>query len=210
MPREKKYHNDYCSNVCLGCLKRIKQKPRSLHNNESLSKLATDHLYSNFLEDRLFLPSAFCQSCNDRVKSPNPKDFPMVEYKLLVNHVKEWQSKVMSGEVDRCNCEICQISSTSINAQKSSFLIKEIKVGRPNIPKKPQMTDFFPEAKGSNKQETIKNIIEQVDTDSLDQVCAEHLGNKVQSPIISIISHRIIEIIYFFNILHTYIQYGTL
>ena len=103
----------------------------------------------------------------------------------------------MSGEVDRCNCEICQISSTSINAQKSSFLIKEIKFGRPNIPKKPQMTDFFPQAKGSNKKETIKNMLEQLDTDSVDQVLAEHLGNKVQSPIISIVAHRIIEIIYF-------------
>ena len=199
MAREKKYHNDHCSNVCLGCLKKIKQKyqkPRSLHNNESLSKLATDHIYPNFLEDRLFLPSAICQSCNDKVKSPNPKDFPMVEYKLLVNNVKECISKVMSGEVDTCNCEICQISSTSINAQKSSFLIKEIKVGRPNIPKKAQITDYFPEAKGSNKQETIKNILEQLDTGSVDQVCAEHLGNKVQSPIISIVSHRIIEIKY--------------
>ena len=193
MTREKKYHNDHCSSVCLGCLKKIKQpRPRSLQNNESLSKLAKDHLYSDFLDERLFLPSVFCQSCYDKVNSSNPKGFPIVKYKLLVNNVKECITKFMSGEIEKCICEICRISSTAINAQKSSFLIEEIEIGRPTIPKKAQITDYFPQAKGSNKKETIKNILELVDTGSMDQVCAEHLGNKVQSPIYLIILHKTI------------------
>ena len=200
MTREKKYHNDHCSSVCLGCLKKIKEPwPRSLQNNESLSKLAKDHLYSDFLEERLFLPSVFCQSCYDKVNSSNPKGFPKVKYKLLVNNVKECQSKFMSGEIETCTCEICRISSTSINKQKSSFLIEETKMGRPNIPKKPQVTDFFSQAKGSNKKETIKNIVDLVDTDSMDQVCAEHLGRKVQSPIYLIILHKTIQITFICN-----------
>ena len=192
MARKKKYHNDHCSNVCLGCLKRIKQNPRSLHNNESLSNLAKDHLYPDFLDDRLFLPSAFCQSCNRKVISPNPNGFPIVKYKLLVNNVKDCQGKVMSGEIDNCGCEICRISSSIINAQKSSFLIEEIKIGRPSIAKEPQITDFFQSAKGSSNRETIQNVLNQVSESSADQFCAEHLGNKVQSSIYPITLHRII------------------
>ena len=198
MARAKKYHNDHCSNICLGCLKRIKKNPRSLHNNEKLSKLATDHLYPDFLENRLFLPSAFCQTCNDKVISPNPKGFPLVKYKLLVDNVKASQGKVMSGEIEKCDCEICRISSATINAQKTSFLIEEIKIGRPNIAKQKHITDFFQSEKGSSNKETIQNILNQVSEDSADQFCAEHLGNKVQSPIYFITLHITIGIITLF------------
>ena len=189
MARKKKYHNDHCSNVCLGCLKKINQKPRSLHNNEKLSNLAKDHLYPDFLDDRLFLPSAFCETCNRKVTSPNPNGFPIVNYKLLVNNVKDRQGKFMSGEIDNCDCEICRIGSASINVQKSSFLIEEVKIGRPTIAKQTHLTDFFQSAKGSSNRETIRNILDQVSESSADQFCAEHLGNKVQSPIYFITLH---------------------
>ena len=99
MARGKKYHNDHCSSICLGCLKRIKKNPRSLHNNEKLSKLATDHLYPDFLENRLFLPSAFCQTCNDKVISPNPKRLPLVALprRIRLRHVPFFPKPPVKG-----------------------------------------------------------------------------------------------------------------
>ena len=177
MPYKKKSHEDFCSIICLGCLKKITQKwPKKVKDNETLSNIVRDQLYPDFFQDRIFLPNVLCQSCSDKLKSSSSK--VLVNYKSLVENVKKCQS-LSEAESIACMCEICRLGAmnkaTPNSAQTSHFLLEEVKIGRPSTSKESVVTDFFPDQKGSNLQETLKNIVEEVSTDSMDQLVAEHL-----------------------------------
>ena len=176
MPYKKKSHEDFLSLICLGCLKKIKQnRPTKVHGNEKISNLVRDHLYPDFFQNKIFLPKVLCQSCSDKLKSSSSK--VLVNYESLVENVKKCQSLSVDESIT-CMCEVCSIGATNNatpnSALTSPYLLEQVKIGRP-ITKQPPVTDFFPEQKGSNKLETLKNIVKDVETSSMDQLVAEHL-----------------------------------
>ena len=178
---KKRSHGDNSHLVCIICLEKTKERwPKKLCNNESACN-SIAALYPDFYQDQKFLPEIICQCCFDKLKIQSQCT---VDYKALVLSVKEslcFNSESPTSTV----CEICKLGSTSINFKKSSFLLqskpKPGSVSTTPVTKTlPKITSFYPFARSKklNEQEKIEKMLDSVDTDNMDQVCATHLDRQ--------------------------------
>ena len=71
---------------------------------------------------------------------------------------------------EECECEICYLGSASLCADPSRFLL----VVEKNVvqPKKPDLTDHFPQKKNATKKEIASSVIENSSKSSVEQFIA--------------------------------------
>ena len=171
----KKTHSDHCNTVCISCLKKPKKVQAIVPKNgvETL-KFRVQCQLKLETQDFDHLPKVICLKCRSKIIDPNisASDFPVtVDYRGLIENVKAH----INPEGD-CSCEICTIGSASLHADPSKFLLVESKkVGRPAIQKQPKITDFFSSKKNATEQEKLKSVVENVSTDSLQQLFTTYL-----------------------------------
>ena len=168
-----KTHNDYCHNVCICCLEKIKNAPRLFLPQNGDNSLADEFikLYPNFYENIDFLPKVICDCCRKNLKSQSAT--ALVDYNKLVRNIKAATS---SSDQSKCNCEICRIACTTINPKKSTFLIQaKCKPGRPSLePEK--KTDFS----GLTKTEKVNQFMESFSPDTRDPMLVAHYEQRVR------------------------------
>ena len=117
-------------------------------------------------EDLNHLPTVICTSCRIKVIDPtiSAPDYQVkVDYKGFIENVK----KCLHQNED---CEICYLGSASLNADPSRFLL----VVEKNVvqPKKPDLTDHFPQKKNATKREIASSVIENSSKSSVEQFIA--------------------------------------
>ena len=172
-----KGHSDYCLSVCISCLDRSKSSscrlliPKSGANSlvEEFVKICPD-----FFEMIDYLPKVVCDCC--RRKLENKSATILVDYAQLVENVKEAQMGP-STSTSKCSCEVCRIATTTINPQKSLFLLQsKPKPGRPSLkPVNSQSIDFS----GLNQTEKVNQFL-LLSPGTRDQMSAAHVEQKIK------------------------------
>ena len=133
----KKTHSDHCSSICIGCLKRTKPAfTRNLvlkNGNNSLENSVSSRLYSNFFQEKEYLPKVICANCRNKLENEKSEFEVLIDYKALSENVKEEQNKIQqtSNNGENCSCELCRLGSKRVNpnaknksiAFDSSFLL---------------------------------------------------------------------------------------
>ena len=141
----------------------------------SLESLIASHLYQEYIHFKEYLPKSICIGCKINMEQQSPSEFQaMVDYNVLIENVIK-ASNTNTGD-SKCTSEICRLGSASINSDKSPFLLEK---NKPTVaPPKPRITDFFSDQKHASKQEQIDRIIEETDSDSLEQLVSSYLSKK--------------------------------
>ena len=164
----KKTHNDHCSSICIGCLKRTKPAfTRNLvlkNGNNSLENSVSSRLYSKFFQEKEYLPKVICANCRNKLEDEKSEFEVLIDYKALSENVKEEQNKVQqtSNNGENCLCELCRLGSKRVNpnaknksnAFDSPFLLHRKTVSAASKRKLPKVADFLTQSKD---QIDIKN-----------------------------------------------------
>ena len=190
----KKTHSDHCSSICIACLKRTKPAfTRNLvlkNGDNSLENIVSSRLYSNFFQEKDYLPNVICVNCRTKLEDEKSEFEVLIDYKALSENVKEEQNKVQltSNNGENCLCELCRLGSKIVNpnaknksiAFDSPFLLQRKSVSAASKGKLPKVTDFFTQSKDQTKNEKIQDIIQFTDTDSLAQLSAAFLEHQAK------------------------------
>lgn len=193
MPRPKKTHDANSYLICIGCLKRPKPKFTSniaLKNGENvIENLISSRIYSDFFQERDYLPQVICCNCKSNLKNETCDFKVLVDYKSLVENVKQEQNKVKNSNNDeKCLCELCRLGSIVVNPNaknkavylNSPFLLEDRTVSVIPKGKMPKITDFFTTSRDQTKNEKIQDILEFTDQDSLAQLLAAYAEKQAK------------------------------
>ena len=183
MPRPKPTHSGNCNLICIACLK--KPKPSFTRNfvlkngDNSFENTLSSRLYSDFFQDKEWLPKVICVNCKYKLLDEESEFEILVNYKALVENVKEEQNKANSNG-EKCICEICRLVGLIVSPQnktgffESPFLLKDKPVVEEKV-QKPKITNFLNPGSDQNEQEKIKDILEIASPTSLQKLNAAYL-----------------------------------
>ena len=182
MPRPKPTHSANCNLICIGCLKKPKPtftKQFVLKNGDnSFENILSSRLYSNFFQEREWLPKVICVNCKYKLHDENSEFEVLVNYKALAENVKgEQNTENTLNSDENCKCEICRLVKFPQNKSgvfDSPFFLKEKNVVEKEI-QKPKITNFLNPGNDQNEQEKIKDILEIASPTSLQKLNAAYL-----------------------------------
>ena len=129
--------------------------------------------------DKEWLPKAICVNCKYKLLDEESEFEILVNYKALVENVKEEQNKANSNG-EKCICEICRLVGLIVSPQnktgffESPFLLKDKPVVEEKV-QKPKITNFLNPGSDQNEQEKIKDILEIASPTSLQKLNAAYL-----------------------------------